>query len=88
MTGLCKWRPIQVDGWTSMADSDHKSYCDVWVTLGGHNRVDNTRKCTCGVREKKAAEKVQELARHRALRPLGMTDAEFLLTLKIQPEES
>jgi hypothetical protein len=71
-----------------MADPEHKTYCDVWVTQAGILRQDNTRKCNCGEREKWHLEQVKNAARTRALRPLGMSDAEFLRTLRINPEES
>lgn len=39
-----------------MADEDtHGLYCDVWQHIsGGGSRVDNTKKCTCGLRERVA----------------------------------
>lgn len=70
-----------------MADEDHGTYCDVWVHMsGGGSRVDNTRKCTCGLRARIEGARQEMLTRTRPLKPLGMPEADWLRTLGIKPE--
>lgn len=71
-----------------MADEDtHNPYCDVWQHMsGGGSRVDNTKKCSCGLRERTEKARQEMLSRTRPLRPLGMPEADWLRTLGIKPE--
>lgn len=56
----------------------HDSLCDVF---GGSvlkdAKPDETRPCTCGYRKYRA--------QRRPIRPLGMSEEDFLRTLKIEP---
>lgn len=69
-----------------MAD-DHNSFCDVWETIGGTQRVNNARKCTCGFRDRvTCAQQDMTDRRRHGVRPLGMTDADFLRSNGIKPD--
>lgn len=64
----------------------HESHCSVWDWVAGEKYLNNGRPCTCGFREQVAEEKRLLTMRHRALRPLGMSEDDWLRTLGIVPE--
>lgn len=63
----------------------HEPACSTWDWMNGERTTNNARPCTCGLRAKQAKERDGLLARHRPLKPLGMSDEDFLRTLGISP---
>ena len=64
----------------------HTPDCRVWDWISGDRVLNNTKPCTCGVRAQEMAERAAASVGQRALKPLGMSDYEFLRTLRIDPE--
>lgn len=70
-----------------MSLNEHEGGCNAWEWTSGQRMLNNARVCTCGFREQVAREQAEMGVRNRALKPLGMTDYEFLRTLGVDPEE-
>lgn len=66
--------------------NDHQAHCEVWDWTNQHRTLNNAKTCTCGFREQVAEEQRLLRVRNRALRPLGMPEADWLRTLGIDPE--
>ncbi len=64
----------------------HDSHCSVWDWhYAGDKTLNNSKPCTCGYRAYQ--ERLRRIAlSRRHLRPLGMSDEDFLRTLGIKPE--
>jgi len=71
-----------------MRMNEHQSHCGVWDWKAGEKTLNNAKPCTCGFREQVAEAQALMRSRNRALRPLNMTDEEFLRSLRIKPEET
>lgn len=65
--------------------NEHQAGCNVWDWVNGNKFLNNALPCTCGFREQVAEEKCHLLARNRPLKPLGMSEDDWLRTLGIDP---
>lgn len=63
----------------------HAAHCGVWDWSFGIRTYDVTKMCSCGYRDEQEEKRRQELTRHRPLRPLGMSDEDFLRSMGIEP---
>lgn len=68
-------------------DIIHSPDCTVWVWIGGEKHR-GAKKCSCGASARASQEHSAALSRLRPLRPLGMSDHDFLRTLRIDPEDT
>lgn len=67
---------------------EHMAYCSVWETsAGGQQSLNNAKPCSCGFRAREATRRAEALVGVRPLRPLGMSEDDFLRTLGIKPEK-
>lgn len=65
---------------------EHKSHCGVWDWTHGERTLNNAKPCTCGFREEMEAWRRDERTlREHGVTPLGMSEEDFLRTLRIQP---
>lgn len=70
-----------------MTEDGHNQFCSVFGDCKLGEPPNETRPCTCGYRLRQAKLRIEAAARYRALRPLGMSEEDFLRTLGIKPGE-
>lgn len=63
----------------------HDANCLVWDWIAGERHCNNAKPCTCGLRSRHAGERAEAAAGYRPLRPLGMSEDDWLRTLGIDP---
>lgn len=68
-----------------MTPQDHDSHCLTWEWMHGERTVNNSKPCTCGLRTRQAEERATAATRNRPLKPLGMSEGDWLRTLGIRP---
>lgn len=67
--------------------TEHATYCTVYEWVIGERVLNNAKPCSCGFRTQQADLGAKLKATQRPLRPLGMSDADFLRSLGIKPED-
>lgn len=70
-----------------MTEDGHNQFCSVFGDCKLGEPPNETRKCTCGYRARKAQTKADFWRYARGTRPLGMSEANWLRTLGIKPGE-
>lgn len=65
---------------------EHQSACTVYDWVSGDRFLNNAKPCSCGFRKQEAEERAR--FQFRALKPLGMSEENFLRTLGIKPEDN
>jgi hypothetical protein len=63
----------------------HDTNCSAWEWTNGARILNNGKPCTCGFRTEEAQRRAKALANYRPLKPLRMSDNDFLRTLGIKP---
>lgn len=64
---------------------EHESHCKVWDWRAGERTLNNALPCTCGFRTQAAEEQAQIRRNSRPLKPLGMSEEDWLRTNGIKP---
>jgi len=65
--------------------TEHLSHCDRWEWIGGSRALGVSKPCNCGYAEYQEKQHQQARTSNRPLRPLGMSEDDFLRSMGIEP---